>query len=536
MKGKIKLLLLLLCFFCISILNAQKKNQVKKVTKKSEQPVIINQYNNKGPNYAGGQIINQYKIIKKYYPSEDDRAFLSTAFQLSSLRSVKNQPENLIKKYEFLYRLCITSLTDKTFYSQNKKKIHETMNGIFNAQTTAFKNEFTLNSKKEYSNIKNSIKDHAIKKYTYGTYEGVLVDDQPNGFGKFTWNNGDIYMGQYKDGLWDGFGYWEVKGKSKHLGTFEHGEMVGFGITYFSNGDVYEGEFKNSKRNGTGIMTFKNKDVFIGNFVNGLKGADGLLFYAKEGVKYIGEFNDGEPNGLGTIVSMKNEILPTIPGCGRYVGSLKNGKLHGFGRCYDVDGKLIYEGHFFNDEPKLKYPNRSTESQYKEVVYNENDIYKGYFVGRIKEGQGELLWANGDHYKGEWRNDLMHGYGVMQFGSGDAYEGQCKFGTNDGYGIFSIVGGNKLIGFFKSNYAKGFAKLDTKEGFTLGFFENFDIKQKMISVSTGDMPVNYCDSSYIYMGEVQDGKKNGYGICFTKEFKLVYEGIFLDDKPIQPCP
>lgn len=44
----------------------------------------------------------------------------------------------------------------------------------------------------------------------------------------------------------------------------------------YSNGDIYVGEFKNGKEHGAGILTFENGNVFKGTFENG-KMVKGIL-------------------------------------------------------------------------------------------------------------------------------------------------------------------------------------------------------------------------------------------------------------------
>ena len=71
------------------------------------------------------------------------------------------------------------------------------------------------------------------------------MNGKENGKGKFTFQNGDIYNEDFKDGVFSG-----------------QGKMI------YSNGEIYEGEFKDGKKHGKGIMTFKNKTTFDGEWLN----------------------------------------------------------------------------------------------------------------------------------------------------------------------------------------------------------------------------------------------------------------------------
>ena len=63
--------------------------------------------------------------------------------------------------------------------------------------------------------------------------QGEFWDGKKHGFGKYTWANGDVYEGEWKDG------------------TQGHG----FGKYTLAHGDVYEGEWKDLKQHGRGKYT-----------------------------------------------------------------------------------------------------------------------------------------------------------------------------------------------------------------------------------------------------------------------------------------
>lgn len=106
-----------------------------------------------------------------------------------------------------------------------------------------------------------------------GSYVGEADNGMAEGFGTFTWNNGNVYEGQYKDG-----------------------EMHGLGILTLSDGVEYAGEFNNS------------------TLIRGIvKRPDRSL--------YVGGFNDFKFNGRGILVSLDGTV--------KYVGGFKDGKLHG---------------------------------------------------------------------------------------------------------------------------------------------------------------------------------------------------------------
>jgi hypothetical protein len=84
-------------------------------------------------------------------------------------------------------------------------------------------------------------------KYNNGFYDGdVINNDIKHGFGKYFWNDGSRYEGQWQND--------KRNGKGKFV---------------WSNGDVYEGEFQNGMQNGFGKIIYKNGKILSGKFLNG---------------------------------------------------------------------------------------------------------------------------------------------------------------------------------------------------------------------------------------------------------------------------
>ncbi|HFI0351485.1 TPA: hypothetical protein ACGO0Y_002141 [Streptococcus suis] len=78
-------------------------------------------------------------------------------------------------------------------------------------------------------------------------YNGYVVASKMNGQGKLTFENGDSYQGQFKNGIFHGKG------------------------TYTSaSGWTYVGEFKNGYADGQGKLTTEGKAVYEGRFKQGI--------------------------------------------------------------------------------------------------------------------------------------------------------------------------------------------------------------------------------------------------------------------------
>ena len=94
------------------------------------------------------------------------------------------------------------------------------------------------------------------------------VNGKFDGNGKYIWENGEYYIGQYKNGL-----------------------RNGKGIEYYSNGNIqYEGDWVNNKPEGNGKYIWENGQYYIGEWKNGLRNGKGTLYYSNGKTETEGNF------------------------------------------------------------------------------------------------------------------------------------------------------------------------------------------------------------------------------------------------------
>ena len=86
------------------------------------------------------------------------------------------------------------------------------------------------------------------------TFEGTWLKDIKC-FGKETWPNGDVYVGDWQDGWVDG-----LRDEMRH----------GTGIQTWSNGTCYIQDWLNDKIHGHGMLTYPDGRVLEGNFIRGV--------------------------------------------------------------------------------------------------------------------------------------------------------------------------------------------------------------------------------------------------------------------------
>ena len=153
-----------------------------------------------------------------------------------------------------------------------------------------------------------------------------------------TYDNGDIYEGEFLEELKDGKGVMKYKGGNKYDGDWKKDKKEGKGIFIYKSGSKYEGDFKNNVKDGHGLFTYKNGDKYDGDFKSGSKAGKGVKYFAN-GDKYDGEWEEDEYNGNGVFYYHNGD---------KYVGQFKGGVKEGKGTYYYANGEKK-EGTWEND-------------------------------------------------------------------------------------------------------------------------------------------------------------------------------------------
>ena len=185
-------------------------------------------------------------------------------------------------------------------------------------------------------------------------YLGEIENGGPNGQGTLISPDGDRYIGEFKDGYRNGQGTYAWSNGNKYIGEWRDGKYHGQGTYTSIKGYKYVGEWRENK-SWNGKEYDKNGNI-IGKFVNGVKiieevverGQTSVLFRRwenkqlgwfwdgdeKKDMKYVGEIENGVPNGQGILTS---------PDGDRYEGDFKDGKKHGQG-TFTYSGRFRYLG------------------------------------------------------------------------------------------------------------------------------------------------------------------------------------------------
>ena len=154
---------------------------------------------------------------------------------------------------------------------------------------------------------------------------------------------------------------------SPSLSSSQH--LYGRGKLFYPNGDVFVGEVKEGKPYGEGVMTYSNGDKFEGHFLDGLREVlfaiiilllllliiiscflihvthiHYFLFFQGKGKycgargdEFSGEYSRGRRHGMGMYNSGKGDS---------YKGGFVNGKMSGRG-VLELNSGVVYSGEFW---------------------------------------------------------------------------------------------------------------------------------------------------------------------------------------------
>ena len=295
--------------------------------------------------------------------------------------------------------------------------------------------------------------------------EGTWVEDTVEGMGRVTFANGSHYEGMFVGGVQEGeCKYRDVYGKEhegvwvsqKELGDRSRydglcgaeGKPHGFGKSLYQNGDVYEGEYHNGVKQGRGRLTYANGSCVEGSFVND-----------SDAVK--GTFVDREGRELDD-VKVTDHILPDGS---RYGGPWKDGGVNGFGKAFYENGD-VYEGEYWygmkHGRGRMAYADGSQHIGMFADGCPEGDCTFIDADGREYVG----VWVcnkrlcDGSTYDGQLKMGRANGYGKRKYRYGATYEGKHYHIAS--YGVFiSLI----CLELFYKDHLSTTGKKDSEERF-----------------------------------------------------------------------
>lgn len=286
-----------------------------------------------------------------------------------------------------------------------------------------------------------------------------------------------------------------------YVGNLIRGKIQGAGIMFFENPKIRcEGVWVNSLLNGTGRQVGPLREKYIGEFSNGVKNGQGR--FTNKGKTIIGQFKDGEINGLAFITDIKKGMISR--------GYFSNGEMKKFGTLNSCDNRYHYAGYFTKGV---------FEGLGKEKIGGSN--FFGFFKKGLRSGIGKSQNLDGVKHAGGWSEGDKSGFGVERYPSGDMFEGEFLENLKNGIGRYHHKNDSSVYtGTFKDGLRHGFGRLETPEFIYIGDWNS--------GMRHGN-GYQYYKNGVWYYGEWHRGLKHGFGYETRK--KIFYKGEWQNDKP-----
>ena len=181
-----------------------------------------------------------------------------------------------------------------------------------------------------------------------------------------SYDNG-CYYGQRYGGLRDGYGIYLWDSGTHYVGAWENDERYGMGYTVYSD-QIHYGHYINHATEFGATLTIDTLHTHIA--------------HCPDGVRHVGNYSGGVPEGIGTI--------------------------------YNSSGEVLYYGPFAAGRPTGTYPSQEHYSSYRWVQEKlpTGDTYEGETVNGLREGFGIYRWAAGSVWFGQWQGGVRSGEGL----------------------------------------------------------------------------------------------------------------------------
>ena len=297
--------------------------------------------------------LNKYNLDIKNIKKERFISFLKSSLIICCNPFINKTYQNLMKEKEQLLKII-----------KDLKPIKEV-----SKDDTPLKVEEMMKSNStiyfgEKSKINNLAHGRGILICENGShYFGYFKNDYfQEGFGKSINKDGNIYFGEYKEGLANGYGKFTTKSGNEYIGNWVKSKLDGFCYISYDNKDqVYCGEVKKGLFNGFGELNYNKRGIILsGKFKDGKMDGIGKIIY-KNIKEYLGEFKEGNKNGYGIMQWPSEEKYEGLwendsfkfgkyswPNGNVFFGNFQDDSVNGFGTFYNGATGVIETGMWSN--------------------------------------------------------------------------------------------------------------------------------------------------------------------------------------------
>lgn len=301
-----------------------------------------------------------------------------------------------------------------------------------------------------------------------------------------------------------------------------------FVLSHFLTARFYQGDSRVPDWSGKVIVYYdkaRTKPMYSGTLKDGVLQGYGKEYDEEGFVTYEGGFTDGVRNGSGTVFEAGAVV---------YEGQLKDGVYDGPGKLYEEE-QLIYSGYFTGGAANgtgAAYRNgvKRYEGGFSDGIYHGEGVeyyesgavsYKGSFSGGVYGNTGTAYYEDGTvKYKGSFSEGVYDGEGIAYYEDGATqYKGSFSDGLYDGSGTLFYAGGGVMFkGSFHAGLYEGDGTLYLPDGDSIhARFQN----------GTGDGVIDWYKNGRLwYSGEADDLTPNGFGTVYASGGKVIYTGRF----------
>lgn len=155
-----------------------------------------------------------------------------------------------------------------------------------------------------------------------------------SGWGRFVFQSGDTYEGEWFDNMKHGYGDAFYCSGSRYRGDWAHDCKHGKGIFVFGHdGSSYTGDWVDDVKTGYGVAVFRTGNRYAGQWVSDNMHGKGRFVYGS-GDAYEGDWVRNRKSGFGTWTSADSSCT--------YAGEWRDDLRHGAGVLVDATGN-VYE-------------------------------------------------------------------------------------------------------------------------------------------------------------------------------------------------
>lgn len=163
------------------------------------------------------------------------------------------------------------------------------------------------------------------------------------------------------------------------------------------------------------------KERFKGQILKGKRNGMGAVL-TKKGSVYIGDFYRDKMTGIGMIITADGTFVDDCEDCVVYVGNWKDGRKSGLGKCYDIDGNMIYKGQFSEGKPTGTYPSDKVNEDNRKLSLldlGNNNLFLGETINAIPNGLGVALYPDGSLWFHSFKDGIAKGIGLYAARDGE---------------------------------------------------------------------------------------------------------------------